>query len=89
MTKKSKKIAIIAVIIVLIFALWLWYYSSQNQNTALQQQTGVNTQNSSSVVPALTQGTSDAAISQDINSLDQQLNGVSSDTASVDQSLNQ
>lgn len=89
MTKKSKILTIIVIIIVLISVIWLWYHNSQNQNYISQQQTELNTQNASSVVPTLTQGTSDTAISQDINSLDQQLNGVSSDTASVNQSLNQ
>jgi HJR/Mrr/RecB family endonuclease len=90
MTKKSKNIAIIIVVIVLICVVWIWYEISTNKNTITQSQTGTNAQNTtSSTVPALTQGTSDQAINQDVNSLDQQLNGVSSDTASVNQSLNQ
>jgi predicted negative regulator of RcsB-dependent stress response len=90
MTKKSKNIAIIVVIIVLICVVWLWYQNSSNNKAIAPSETGTNAQNTtSSTVPALTQGTSDQVITQDVNSIDQQLNGVSSDTASVNQSLNQ
>lgn len=84
MSKTLKTIIWIAIIIVVAVVLWLWYGGMKSQNGASLY--GSTNQNVNS---GLSQGTSDASLNQDLSAIDNQLNGLASDTANADQSLNQ
>ena len=84
MTKTAK--IVLAVIVVLLVAGGIWWWMSMKDESA-----EYGTQNPSATTtgtnPAA-QGNSDSAITSDMTSFDGQMNGLNSDSASVDQNLN-
>lgn len=100
---KSTTWIIVAVIVVVLLGGGVWWWNmSQNQSSsnpapqaqnnlaAQQQPVAVNPSPTNTVVPPASQlpsGNSDQAINQELNDTNSQLNGLSSDSASINQGL--
>ncbi len=88
MTSKSKVIFWIIAIIVVVGLIW-WYSQWQAGSPAAPEQSPYSATStsgtSSSVLP---QGNSNTALDQSLQTIDSQLSGLSSDSASIDQGLN-
>ncbi len=80
MSSSSKAVIWVVAIVVVAGAIW-WYVAAQNP--AEPETYGTNA--TSSV--AMSQGTSDQSLNQDLTQIDAQMNGLSSDSASVNQSF--
>jgi flagellar basal body-associated protein FliL len=79
MTKTALWIVIVVIVIVVAGGIW-W---SMNSNTG----TGTVAQNTNNGAAAQPSGNSDQAIDQEMASINAQMNGLSSDSASVNQGL--
>ena len=101
MSKTSITVTSIVIIVLLvIFGGW-WYVSNQNASTAPTGQSAPvgynassahtpsspNTANTAAVISAT--DTSDAALNSDLSTMNSQINGLASDSESVDQSSSQ
>jgi hypothetical protein len=82
-------------VLVIVFGIW-WWFSSQSAgvNSVIAPTAQPNNGGTQAAVPAESQtivstDTSDASLNQDLTNIDSQLNGLASDSASVDASLNQ
>ena len=81
MTKSSKIIIWAIVILVIVAGIW-WYFSRPSASPTQPIQTG-------SAGGTVTAGNnSNAALDQDLSTIDSQLNSLSADSASIDQGLN-
>jgi len=95
MSKTGKIILWIVVALIVIGGIW-WLIASQNGTPSTSNSyTNAPTTNTSSTTGTSTasstsypQGNSDQSINQDMTSLNVQMNGLSSDNASVTQSMN-
>ncbi len=76
MTKTAKVIVTIVVVLVVAGGIY-WWVMGQNSSTNYQSPTGSNTS-----------GNSDTALNQDLATIDGQMSAFSSDSASIDQSMN-
>lgn len=92
MTKKSKTIIIIIVIIVVLIGIWLIMKPSSSdqsmQNSSGQSQaqnTDNGTINDNNGLTTSPTDNSDAALNQDLNSVDGQMSGLDSDNANANQ----
>lgn len=88
----SKLMIVILIIVLLGGGIW-WWFAANNQNTALSP-TGQSNNVSGAAAGAtadqiVSTDTSDAALDQSLANIDGQLNGLASDSANVDASLNQ
>ena len=95
MSKTGKIILWIVVVVIVVGGVWWWMASrngspaavlmSNNNNNVGMTTSSTVSGNQSTSYP---QGDSDQSINQDITNLNAQMNGLSSDNASVTQSLN-
>lgn len=85
---KSKTILWVVIVIIVIGIVW-WYFQWKSSSPAMPEQSPYS-QNSTSgtSLSALPQGNSNTALDQSLQTIDSQLNGLSSDSASVTQGLN-
>jgi cytoskeletal protein RodZ len=89
MSTSAKIILWLVIIVLVVLGVWWWFSpkSTGTNNSAASQATP-----SGPAVPSpaiVSTGTSDASLNQDLTNIDSELNGLSSDSAAVDQSLNQ
>ena len=90
---RSLKITLWVIVAIVVIG-GIWWYVSWQQTAQAPAPTSSNTQQQGAVggnVPGpagLSAGNSNTALTQDLSSLDAQLNGLASDSASVDQGLN-
>ncbi len=94
MSKTVKIILWIVVVVIVVGGIWWWMASrsggpvSENYTAPTSTAAGAASSTASSTQTAYPQGNSDQAINQDMTSLNAQMNGLSSDNASVTQSMN-
>jgi hypothetical protein len=92
MTSALKAVLWILVAIVVIGGAYYWYESTHPSvaPVAVGSQTSTSTQASVPAGPTLASGsdTSDAALQQDLSGMDSQMSVMNSDTAAIDQGLN-
>jgi hypothetical protein len=97
MTKNTKIIIWIVIAILVIGGIWWWNSSMQNTNQALNYQTqntpapansgnNGNTTGNSGAISA--SDNSNASLNSDLSNMDTQMAGFSSDSASINQGLN-
>ncbi len=81
---------IIVAAIVIVGGIWWWMASRTGANVPSSPAASSNNANatSSTSTASLPQGNSNQAINQEMTSINAQMNGLSSDTASVSQSMN-
>ncbi|HUC01734.1 MAG TPA: hypothetical protein VMA75_02415 [Candidatus Paceibacterota bacterium] len=92
MSKTGKILSGVVIAIIVIGGVW-WWIDAQNGTVPTALAPGANGTSSVANSPAAAstsypQGDSDQAIDQDMTSLNAQMNGLSSDNASVTQSMN-
>lgn len=85
----------IAIIVAVLVIGGIWWFVSTNMANQQGAAGNANTMTGGNAIattttsaPALTSGTSNADLNQDLSQIDGQLNGLASDSASVDQGLN-
>ncbi len=84
---QSKVVLWVAVVLVLVGGFLWWSSSEQSQVPAGGNMPAAqNGQNNGALAPA--QNTSDASLNRDLSAVDNQMQGLSADTASADQGLN-
>ena len=101
MSKIGKIILWIVIVVIVVGGLWWWWMASQggapasNNNNSVGTTTASNpaavsssTASGTQTVASYPQGDSDQSINQDMTDLNTQMSGLSSDNASVTQSLN-
>ena len=76
--------AIVWIVIVVIVAGGVWWYLGSHKTEAPNTQTG----NANTPAATLSQGNTNQNLAQDLTSIDAQMNGLASDSASVSQSMN-
>jgi hypothetical protein len=80
---------IIWLVVIIVIALGVWYFWSGSNNAPVSQtSTAPSSATTGTQTTPASGGTSNAALNQQSASIDAQLQGASSDSASVDQSLN-
>src|SRR5580692_10654755 len=98
---KTAKVVLGVVIVVIVVGLGWWYFASQQSMSGNQgaysnpAPTGTVSTTTQGGQPAQQNGagvsaanSSDAALANDVTSIDTQMNGLNSDSASADQSMN-
>ena len=84
-----KLVILVIVIVIAVAGIWWWHSSSsqkQTTNTASNLKTTQSVQINAVTSP---NDASDAGLSNDLSAIDNQINGLNTDSANVDQSLNQ
>ncbi len=84
MSKTALWITIVVVVVLIGAGVW-WWSMAQNQNNASPAVTTAQQAGSNGSQPV---GNSDADISQEMSNVNAQMNGMSSDSASINQGLN-
>ncbi len=82
MSSSSKAILWIVIVVVVAGGAW-WYLGSRKTEAPSTQTNSANT-----AAATLSQGSSNQNLAQDLTKIDAQMNGLSSDSASVSQSVN-
>jgi cytoskeletal protein RodZ len=93
MSKTGKIILWIVIVLIIVGGIWWWVVSQSNvamapSNNNMPANTTSTANSSSAASTSYPQGDSDQSINQDMVSVNSQLNGLSSDNASVTQSMN-
>lgn len=91
LTYMAKVVAVIVVLLALGAGVYYWMSSKQQPAPAPQQQTAAAPSTGQASAPSnagLTPGTSDAELRSDVSTVDRQMAGFSSDSASVNSGLN-
>ena len=94
MSNSTKTILWIVLAVVVVLGAWWWFASQNNgpQNTAsptVQSNAGAPAAASAQNQTIVSTSTSDTSLDQDLANTDSQLGGLASDSAAVDDSLNQ
>jgi hypothetical protein len=84
MSKGSKILITVIVIVAIVAVLWYVGWGKKAANAPANE----NASSTSSSLQTSATDTSNAAIQSDVTKIDTQMNGLSKDSASVDQSLN-
>jgi type IV secretory pathway TrbL component len=88
MSKKTKIIIWVIVVVVVLGVIWWMVKNSQNTSQPNMMNTaGAPANESSTENTIVSTGTSDSDLDQDMNNINAQMNGLSSDTANVDASM--
>jgi hypothetical protein len=89
MSKTGKVIMWIVIVVIVVGGIWWWMASRSTTPAAtMNNSVGATATSSSTASTSYPQGDSDQSINQDMASLNTQMNGLSSDNASVTQSMN-
>jgi cytoskeletal protein RodZ len=83
MSKTGKVIMWIVIVVIVVGGIWWWVVSQSNVAMAPS-----NNNSSSTASTSYPQGDSDQSINQDMTNVNTQMNGLTSDNASVTQSMN-
>ena len=89
---KSTIIVLVIVVLVIIGGIWWWLASSNAPSPAAQSNNSPSTAAGAVGVTTnqiVSTDTSDVSLNQDLANIDDQLNGLASDSANVDASMNQ
>jgi peptidoglycan hydrolase CwlO-like protein len=87
MSKKTKIIIWIVVAVVVIGIIWLAVTNSRNTSQSNMNGAGTTANGNSAENTIVSAGTSDSDLNQDMNNINAQIDGLASDTASVDGSM--
>ena len=88
MSSKAKLAITIIVIVVALGGVYWWLTSQQGALAPSTAPGGASTSQNGAAQPQLTSGNSNADLNQDLATIDAQMNGVSSDSASMNNSFN-